>query len=347
MPLSRRQFLFPFIATLLLGGSPALRAQNPVPTQAEGAGDVDEAILHEGKWIRSIEADLIAEKFDDLDRMADEYRRERSRLPGGEWRLRVFYTALDAPQMTDKDSIDHLAHLEHWMKARPESITARVAYSTSLHRWAWVARGNGEVNTVTPEGWRLFNERINLSAQTLIAATNLHTMCPQWFSEVMTVGLAQNWDEKKIKDVFERGIQFERDYYYLYRQYANYLLPKWDGAPGDSSKFAKNSADKLGGEAGDIVYYQIATVLISRHNNNYPVKQMDWARIQRGYAAITTQYGGTKKLQNELAFMAWKYRDQKVAKEQLATIGDNWSRGVWGDQQKFDRARDWSLGHGG
>ena len=75
MPLSRRQFLFPFIATLLLGGSPALRAQNPVPTQAEGAGDVDEAILHEGKWIRSIEADLIAEKFDDLDRMADEYRR--------------------------------------------------------------------------------------------------------------------------------------------------------------------------------------------------------------------------------------------------------------------------------
>jgi hypothetical protein len=42
---------------------------------------------------RSIESDLMREKFDDLDNMADRYRREKSRLPGGEWRLRLFYAA--------------------------------------------------------------------------------------------------------------------------------------------------------------------------------------------------------------------------------------------------------------
>ncbi len=54
----------------------------------------------------------------------------------------------------------------------------------------------------------------------------------------------------------------------------------------------------------------------------------------------------TQKLQNQLAFMAWKYRDTKVG-QQFAAIGDKWSRGVWGEKQRFDRARDWSNGHCG
>jgi len=94
-----------------------------------------------------------------------------------------------------------------------------------------VARGNGLAPTVTEEGWRLFNERIQQSQSILERAEKLPKLCPQWYSEMMIVGLAQSWDAGRMKDIFDRGIRSEPDYFYLYRQYANYLLPKWDGKP--------------------------------------------------------------------------------------------------------------------
>jgi len=329
------------LALLAVSAAGVMRAQ--APTAMEAA--TEEAGPQEGSWKQRIEAALIAERFDDLDRMADQYRREKTRVKGGDWRLRQFYEILDAPQMTDKDSVDHIAHLEHWMQLRPESITARVALATSLHRWAWVARGNGLADTVTAEGWRLFDQRIKRSESVLQSAANLHQMCPQWYSEMMTVALAQSWDANKMNDLFLRGVQFEPEYFYLYKQYANYLLPKWDGKPGDAARFAKDSADRLGGDAGDQLYFRIATNLIRRGDGDFPVKQMDWQRIQHGAESIAQQYGSTRRMKNELAFMAYKYRDVAVARQQFAAIGDDWARAVWRDRQFFDRARDWSQGH--
>jgi len=309
----------------------------PSTTTAEA-----ETATHEGHWLRSIESDLVAEKFDDLDQMADDYRRSEARLPGGAWRLRLFYEALDAPQQTDKDTVDHLEHLHHWMTARPESITARVALATSLTRWAWVARGNGLAKTVTPEGWQLFNERIGEAKTVLEGSRDMRHMCPQWYSEMMTVGLAQGWNERQVQENFDRGVQFAPDYFYLYRQYANYLLPKWYGKQADASNFARSSADHLGGDRGDMLYFQISTVLVKRGNGSFSMEGIDWPRIQRGYQLVTSQFGSSLRNTNDLAFMAYKFNDPAVARQQFAAIGDDWSLGVWRDRQFFDRIRDWS-----
>jgi hypothetical protein len=335
-------FLFPLVTVVLLTTSNLARAQSPDSTV--NASDEDSEVRPQ-QWARSIESSLINEKFDELDRMADHYRREKSRVTGGDWRLRLFYSVLDAPRQTDQDSRDHLAHLEHWMQLRPDSVTARVALATSLHRWAWVARGNGYASTVTPEGWRLFNERIKQSEAVLEGAANMSPMCPQWYSEMMIVGLAQSWDANRMKETFEQGIQFEPGYFYLYLQYANYLLPKWNGHTGEASTFAKSSADHLGGDAGDLLYFQIATGLIRRGDDSFPVHEMDWARVQRGYQALSAQYGASHRTMNELAYMAYKFEDAAVARQQFAAIGDKWARGVWRDRKYFDRARDWSRAH--
>ena len=334
-----------FAASILLPFSrPALTQTAPVATPTTEPA-ADDSNVHEGRWKHTIEADLVAEKFDDLDRMADEYRRDKSRLPGGDWKLRVFYEVLDAPQLTDKDSADHLAHLEKWMKLRPESITARVALATSLHRWAWVARGNGLANTVTPEGWKLFAERSHEADIVLQGSRDMRTTCPQWYSQMLAVGVAEGWEPSLMKEMFESGIQFEPGYQYLYKQYANAILPKWYGKPGDAAAFAKSSADKLGGDTGDMIYFEIAANLIRRGDDDFPVKEMDWERIQRGQHVITQLYGSNRRIENELAYMAYSYRDTAVARRQFASIGGDWATGVWRDRKLFDRTRDWASGH--
>jgi hypothetical protein len=331
---------FLLIPVFLLTTFTAVRAQSGDSRPANG--DDDAFLRSVEHWTHSIETSLIEEKFADLDQMADQYRREKTRLPGGEWRLRLFYEALDAPHQTDQDTRDHIAHLEHWMQQRPESVTARIALATSLHRWAWVARGHSYADKVTPEGWKLFNERMKQSQDTLEAAAKVSATCPQWYSEMMAVALAQNWDNARMKEVFDRGIQFEPGYFYFYQQYANYLLPKWDGHPGDSAAFAKSSADTVGGSAGDLLYFQIAAMLIKPGDGSFHVRELDWDRIQRGYQAVTSQYGISRHNVNELAFMAYRFKDVAVARQQFDAIGDHWSRGVWRDRELFDRARDWA-----
>jgi hypothetical protein len=295
-----------------------------------------------GRWESSLQADLVAEKFEGLDSTADHLRSEKTRLPGGYWQLRVFYSALDLPDKTEQDSSEHIAHLEHWMSQRPTSITARVALATALTRWAWVARGHGLANTVTPDGWRLFDERIKEAQVILAGSAKMPTMCPQWYSAMLGVGTAQGWDAARMHQILEEGIKFEPGYYYLYLQYANYLLPKWHGHPGDASSFASTSADAVGGDGGDILYFQIATELIKRGDGDFPIHEMDWQRIQRGYQALKSEYGAARRTENELAFMAWKYQDAAVARRQFALIEGNWASTVWGDRNYFDRARDWS-----
>lgn len=320
-------------------GSSAIEAPAP-PDSAE-----DKSLPYE-KWLRLVHTELVEEKFDHLDRMADAYRTGKKRGRGGVWSLHTLYAALDAPQESDKDTEDHLGHLERWIAARPESMTARVALATSLRRWAWVARGHGDARTVTQEGWRLFNERMAKAQSVLEEAEKLNVSCPQWSVEMLNVGLAQSWDANRMQDAFERGVQAEPDYFYLYQVYADYLLPKWDGKPGDASAFARTSADNVGGQAGDELYFHIATILVRRGDDSFPVHEMDWERIQRGYQILSASYGTSRQTRSQLAYIAWKFGDKEAAQRQFLAIGDNWSTSVWGTRERFDRARDWAHGAG-
>src|ERR1700761_2390031 len=315
----------------------ALAQANP-PLLPEASSDAPTDLT----WAQQLEAKLVAEKFDDLDQIADHLRRDKVRLKGGDWKLVAFYKVLDRPLLDDKDSVDHLEHLRHWMTARPESITARIALARSLHRWAWVARGNGLADTVTAEGWKLFNERSQESQLVLEGSEKLGQMDPQWFLEMMISGLALGWDNARMKSIFDRGVAFEPAFFYLYTNYTNYLLPKWYGKPGDAEAFAKASADRVGGDEGDILYFRIASVMVKRGNGNFPVEGLDWHRIGTGYTMLNQTYGTTNAHVNQLAFMAWKFGDHEVAQQQFTLIGNHWALGVWRDKMFFARVRDWS-----
>jgi hypothetical protein len=69
---------------------------------------------------------------------------------------------------------------------------------------------------------------------------------------------------------------------------------------------------------------------------------MDWQRGQGGYQALLSQYGADPFPENHLAYMAWKFQDAGVARQQFALTGDKWNHHVWHDRNYFDRARDWA-----
>lgn len=317
--------------------SPAVARPAPVTAPEEEAAEAAASV-------KAARQALVAERFDDLEAMAAQYR-TGTRLPGGDWMLRSFYAALDSPRAGDTTMPDHLLHLQHWTAAKPQSAAAATALAQSLTRWAWQARGNGKAETVTLDGWMQFGERLADAKKALDAVPGAATRTvadPQWFAAYMTVALGLDWKNDRMKALFDQAVAAYPTYVYLYKQYANYLLPKWDGEPGDAAFFAKSAADSLPGSDGDMLYYQIGTTLLSRSNSGFPHRTLDWQRLQRGHAALVARYGSTRRIDNEFALMAFRERDAVIAQQGFAAIGDGWSKSVWRDRIYFDRARDWA-----
>lgn len=280
-------------------------------------------------------------KIDELDCIADHARSGKERFSGGTWKLHTLYTGLANPiqppatHATKEDWNALLQRLQHWVVARPKSITARVALATAYEDFAWAARGNGYADTVSDGGQKAFEERTVEAKKTLDEASALTGKDAEWYLAMQSVAQSQGWDKDTMRALFEEASKFEPGYYYYARMLANALQPKWSGEPGDSEKFVQETADRIGGDEGDILYFQVGAKLICGCEDE---PQLSMERMRRGFEASEKHYGVSMLNLNKIAFVASfsKAPDAVVADKAFSRIGDQWDKETWQTKESFD-----------
>jgi hypothetical protein len=280
---------------------------------------------------------LQRQKFAELDCIADHVRTTRARFSGGAWKLRNFYIGLESPRPghpTQEDWSHHMALMERWTQLRPRSFTAQIALAESYVMYGWDARGEGYSGSVTDSGWKLFGQRVEKARQILTASPTLKAKCPDWYLAMQEVSQGANWDLTRTTALIKEAIAFEPDYQYYYRFYAYNLQPKWGGEEADAANFSEQSADKVGGDNGDILYFLIASKVICACDDP-TFAHFSWPRLQKGFAATEKKYGPDLLNTNSLAMMAVKWADWGVAAPMLDKIGEQWSKNVWLTEQYF------------
>ena len=287
---------------------------------------------------------LKQEKFTDLDCIADAARSGKTRFAGGSWKLHKFYVGLDTPRPghpTQDDWKQHLKLVKRWVDDNPNSVTAPVVLARSYVSYAWDARGDGYADTVSDNGWKVFHERM-MKAEAALKDSDFAGKCPEWFVAMMQVAQGESWGLSRFKPLFEQAVAYQRDYEYYYRVYAIMLSPKWFGAEGEAARFAEETADRVGGEAGDLLYFDIADEIVC------PCDEPDfghfsWPRLQKGHAALEKKYGTSLMEVNSFALMAVKFTDWEVAEGAFKRIGDNWNEKTWSNEAWFKQNRDFAL----
>src|SRR5262249_55465736 len=225
---------------------PANADSLPSQTSAQGA---DSAVVNDSQEVQRFmdqtRALLMREEFAELDKVADTARASKARFPGGVWKLERFYEAITnrhgGGEQTDANWQSHLALIQRWVTARPKSTTARVAFADAHLGYAWAARGNGYANTVTEQGWQLFEERVNKAKKILDESASLTPKCPYWYELMQEIARTSGADREQQRTIFEKAAAFEPLYYAYYQQYAFLLLPKWGGEPGEAEAFAEET----------------------------------------------------------------------------------------------------------
>jgi hypothetical protein len=297
-------------------------------------------------YIATASSMLHEERFDQLDCFADQARTNKERFAGGQWKIHELYKGLSNPtpqkHATEDDWHALLLLLRHWVENHPKSLTARVALADAMIGYANVARGSGFADTVSDQGWRLYDERSAEAEKILESTDTMAVRCPEYYIVKMNIAQHQSWSKDRLFALFNQAQAFEPGYYYYGRAMAYFLEPRWFGEAGDTEKFMGETADRIGGEKGDAFYFQVASSSdIVCGCRDQPKLSME--RIERGFEAAEKLYGTSMLNLNRMAYLTIYAGNTDIpfGDKVFKRIGTQWDKDTWADQKTFEQTRNW------
>lgn len=290
---------------------------------------------------------LEKQDYDELEKLADEGRSAEDAWPDGDWKVVPVYVGLELSAGEDDSAwLARQKAVEAWVQARPESITARVALARHLTDYAWKARGSGYANTVSDEAERLFQERLRQAAGVLKAAKDLKAKCPVYWTSVMRVALGLGVSKDQHNRIFQEAVQSYPGYTPIYVQRAIFLLPRWYGGEGEWVADLAQSADKVGGEPGDILYGQVAW---AERGNSSPKNifedntNLSWERIDRGWSALEKKSPDSLEAIQIHGHLAGLAGDGITAKKCVLKTEGKVTLSVWQSKGEFIDFANWAM----
>jgi hypothetical protein len=300
-------------------------------------------------YSKDVRQHWVSDDYAWLESEAWKLRKAKERLPGGYWKLRVLYDSIEGT--VDSDSSDesykeHIERVEKWITQRSGCVMARILLADAWLSYAWKARGTDYASKVERENWLLFKERLRRANEVLAEAFSLQEKCPELYVTALMTSLGNGGDRQAFEELFEQGVAREPTYYYLYNAKAMYLLPQWYGEAGEWERFAEDSANKVGGEQGDIILFAVYTRMMQLQNNNVEFMQKHQAiapRLLEGFKAIDKLYGSSPQRLNQACFISFSSDDNTTPAELMKRIGDDSDLSVWRDASTFNVFRQEAL----
>lgn len=288
---------------------------------------------------------LFAGDYDGLEALAAKHRTSRESYANGMWKLYYVYEGLELKNEPETVWLDRLKRLKDWNQNKPDSVTARVALGRFWSVYAWKARGGGWASTVTDEGWQKFGARLQKSAQALREAARMKEPCPLLWSSLQRFALGNEQDRSEYDKLFNQAIREFPDYEPFYNNRAIFLLPRWYGEDGELERDLEQSADRIGGEAGDIVYAQVVWYVhdYGSTTNVFAENHLSWKRTDRGFAAILKKFPDSLAAANEAAHLAALAGDPGAAQKYFQLTKSQVDVSQWDDMGQYVNCYKWAF----
>jgi tetratricopeptide (TPR) repeat protein len=120
------------------------------------------------------------------------------------------------------EAVSKTGNIHPWMKNMIEGFY--------YNRLAWELRGSGFANTVTPEGWRGFQENIEKASTCFTKAWELDPTVPYAAAEMIYVTNSGADSKLSPRDWFDRAVEARMDFERAYGYFIHHLSPQWHGS---------------------------------------------------------------------------------------------------------------------
>lgn len=265
-----------------------------------------------------------AEKFGELDRMAEEFRTKESRSSSGLWKLTLFYGGLYVQHegKVDESYYDKVDGLFlRWASQNPDSTVAHIGYAGNLVDRAWFFRGNDWARDVPKEAWTPFFEYLEKARLHLMEHKQATDKDPAWFHNMLAIAKDENWPLERFLALVEDGTTKHPYFYEIYFRSIDYLLPKWHGDKAMIEEFANLAVELTREGEGTGMYARIywRASQIQYGTTLFSDSDVVWAKMSAGIDDVLARYPDQWNI-NNFAHFACLARDKEKAEALLAQI---------------------------
>jgi hypothetical protein len=263
---------------------PAASDANPVdlvPDDSAAVEDAEAVLSAKVQWL------LRQRKFDELETIAATYRRDKTRDRDGRRLIHVFYAGTDAQAETPEQWLSDLELLEAWLQAHPKSLGAQLSLAIFWRDYAWNARGNGFANTVTPERFALFQERLAKSTAAITKCEALDQRDAHLYLFQVQLAVPGALSLDALETALNKSLELDPEDLEIVRSAVAYFLPRWHGGAGDTEKFAERAAELTKQRCGDAAYTLAVAGAAGYHGTKvFHDFRFDWDRVKAGFADL-------------------------------------------------------------
>jgi TPR repeat protein len=294
---------------------------------------------------RTVRKMLYQEKFDDLEKMAAEFRTTNATFPEGVWKLKFYYDAFDSPiDKTPEGWNRFLIKFDKWQKVYPQSVTVRTAAGTAWMGYGWEAREGGNANTVSEEGWKLLAERLKKALPLLSTRPGRkEDDCPERYNKLLVLGKALSWDRNKYEALFREAVAFRPDYLQFYFNKSDYLLPKWHGVDGEWQQFALDAVKLTPKKYGYTAYTRILWGAWEGNDlKSFDQQGVSWPLMKQGFQDIEAMYGNSPWNLNNFCKFACFAGDKETALNLFKKIADRPYIKAWKSVDEYAKWSRWA-----
>lgn len=315
------------------------------PWIAAHAGELEDRAATQ----RHVSALFQAEDFDELDRLAEDFRVAERRTDSGLWKLTMYYTGLYVPHEGPVDEAFYRSVEDkflRWARRNPRSTVAHIGYASALVEHAWFFRGSSWARDVPEEAWKPFYEYLAKARRYLRAHEEDAAADPQWYFVMLVVAKGEGWPLDRFLALVEDGTARHPYFYEIYFRAIDYLLPKWHGDKAMIEGFAQLAVEKTREGEGAGMYARIYWYAsqVQYGTKLFTGTEVVWDRMAAGIDDVLARYPDQWNI-NNFAHFACLARDREKAAALLARIEGAPIEPAWANNlATYKVCRTWAEG---
>jgi hypothetical protein len=255
------------------------------------------------------------EQFLDLERLFDDWSDPSARRADGRPMLTAYASALETAvaYTLEWDKIREV--IQSWRAKNPYSPAAAITEAIYWKNYAWNARGSGYASSVTPDGWNLFNERLEKAMAVLEESRLFASDNPLWSVTYIDVGNGLNWPKARLMRQFAKSIAKNPTFSSLYTTTGFNLTPQWGGSWSLVDEFARNAVKASEAAEGKSFYARVYMSVDSCNCDQFDLfrdSQANWPDMKRGLEDLVRLYPHSAWNLNKFAAYACVASDKET-----------------------------------
>lgn len=297
--------------------------------------DGPEAINMSSGWIST--AFLHNEKY--LEYAVNELKKPECVFDDGRPMLVALSGGYDNAFKSQPDWSESLSRVEYLKRKYPDQAFVALAEAIYWKDYAWNARGEGFASSVTPDGWKLFQERLEKAEMVLNDTKAYSAELPVWYDEMILVQSALDRPEEDRDKTFLEGTKKYRTYYPTYFTMLNFLTPKWGGTWATVDNMIKWSVDNTKEIDGNSMYarlYWAANGYLPNGTNLFKDTLVSWPKMKQGFEDLMARHPKSKWNLNNFANFACMANDKKTFLALRNQIGKDVIDAAWPQNTSLD-----------